>query len=296
MISAQDELERFLDRKGAVFADALLNLPVAKMHGSQAHTKALWDLAGLIKHTLQLTDMHGRKRTLLEADHVSSTARFSAIPENANPVSALPFDEAIDDMVTREPRLAESWQEVSRIYTDEHAFAMARSADMKVTERVQKEVQTLIEGGKSSAEVENAILEIGKSAEMGAVRDWDRAYASNIFQTNASTGYSNGRFEQAQDPDVREVIPAFEYAALHDDRTREWHMAADGLIADTLDGVWATFKPPIGWRCRCSPNFISIFELERRGLLQGGRVVRYEPPNFKNAHPDPGFRTGRFQF
>ena len=154
----------------------------------------------------------------------------------------------------------------------------------------------MIADGKSTQDVENAILDIGESADMGAVRDWTRAYAGTCFRTNASTGYSNGRFEQAQDPDVKEVIPAFKFAALHDDRTRPWHEAAHGLIADTLDPIWATFRPPIGWNCRCSPNFISKFELERLGLLENGRVRRHVPPTFGSAHPDPGFRPGAFDF
>src|SRR3990167_6799996 len=291
LLTAQDELEKFIERKGILFAEAVLNLAKGKASGHIAHEKALSDMAGLIQKTLQLTNMHGRKRTMIEADRAASRgAKFADIPENANPLGGLPFDEALDDMITREPRLAESWREVSRIYTEDHAFALARSADLKITRRVQEEVQKLIGEGKSTSDVENAILDIGKSSDMGAVRDWDRAYAATVYRTNASTGYNTGRIQQAQDPDVREVIPALEFAAVMDDRTRPHHGAADGMIADTYDPVWKALRPPIGWQCRCAANFISRFELERRGLLKDGRVIRYLPPNFRNAHPDPGFR------
>ena len=136
MITAQNELEKFIDRKGALFADACMNLAKAKAEGSIAHNRALDDMAMLIGRTLALTDLHGRKRTLMEADHASSTARFAEIPHDANPLGNLPFEEAVDDIITREPRLAKSWQEVSRLYSSDHVFAMARSADQKVTERV----------------------------------------------------------------------------------------------------------------------------------------------------------------
>lgn len=297
MISAQSELDRFLDRKGGYFAEACLNLAKGKQQGHTAWQAALQDMANLLQNTLQLADMHGRYRILKEADRVAATAKFSDIPENANPLGSLPFDEAIDDIITREPRLAESWQEVSRQYSEGHVFSMARAVDLKVTERVQKEVQALIENGKSSYEVERSILDIGTDAEMGAVRDWTKSYGSVVYRTNCASAYNGGRFEQAQDDDVREVVPAMEYAALKGDpNTRPWHAAAHGLVADTRDGIWATFRPPIGWQCRCAANFISVFELERRGLLEGGRVVRYLPPSFGQAHPDQGFRPGGFSF
>ena len=165
MITAQDELEKFLDRKGAVFSDALLNCAKAKTQGMIAHDKAIADLAMLIQHTLVLTDLHGRRRVLKEAEHVSRyAAKFSDIPANANPVSGLPFEEAVEDIITREPKLARSWQEVSKQYSTEHVFSMARSADMKITERVQEEVKALVEGGKSTYEAEQAILDIGTNA------------------------------------------------------------------------------------------------------------------------------------
>lgn len=299
MISAQDELEKFLDRKGTLFADALLNC-VSAPSMSQQRAQAMDELAALIQKTLQAADMHGRFRMLKESDYVKEhyAAKMTdiQIPDNANPVGGLPFTEAIEDLIEREPRLADDWKEVSRLYNTQKVFAMARSADQKITERVQKEVTELIAGGKTHHQVEKEILNIGASAEMGAVRNWTRAYAANVYRTNANTGYSNGRMEQAKDPEVAEVIPALRYSALHDARTRPHHFAADGLIAATEDPVWHRMRTPAGWQCRCSMDFVSIFELQRMGLINGNKVTPFYPPDFANAHPDPGFRLGAFDF
>lgn len=297
MISPQDELEKYLDRKGTLFSEALLNL-VSSNYRSMERAQAMDELAALIQKTLQAADMHGRYRMLKEADAVKAdhSVRFAEIPDNANPLGGLPFTEAIEDLIDREPRLAKGWEEVSRLYNTQKVFAMARSADQKITERVQKEVGELLSAGKTHHEVENAILNIGKSAEMGAVRNWTRAYSANVYRTNAATGYSNGRMEQAKDPEVAEVIPALRYSALHDARTRPHHFAADGLIAATTDPVWHRMRTPAGWQCRCSMDFVSRFELERMGLIHGDKVTPLYPPDFANAHPDPGFRLGAFDF
>jgi hypothetical protein len=83
-----------------------------------------------------------------------------------------------------------------------------------------------------------------------------------------------------------------EFYALDDARVRPHHKAADGLIAAVDDPIWDTFKPPLGYRCRCSVNFVSVFELEDRGLIKNGKVVRYLPPSFAFARPDENFKVG----
>lgn len=296
--TAHDELLGFIERRGAVVASGLLELARSKFRGSDARQKALSNMARVISHTLMLSDLYGRRRTLLEADWVGRKRqpRFAEIGVDVNPIDPLPFTEAVEDLVDRDPRLASGWREVSRMYTESHAFAMARSADLNVTRRVQSEIEKLMREGKSTYDVEQAILDIGQSSEMGAVRDWTRSYAATVYRTNASTGYNNGRFVQAFDPVVRDVIPALEFAATLDDRTRPNHRAAHGLIAGVEDPIWRYLRPPLAWQCRCAADFVDRFELEDRGLIEGDRVKRYEPPTLSQARPDEGFRPGEFSF
>ena len=266
ILSAQDELQKFLDRRMTLFETAFTNLLWAYRRGPEWN-KAVFDLADLIQKTMILADLHGRRRVLLERDFVARrlARRFDnvhdriggAIPDRTPIVPSVPFEEAIDDLMTREPRLASSAGEVSRLYSTEKVFAMARSASMKLTERVQKAVTDLLSGKESSGLTENAILDLAKEYS----HEWTRSYAATVYRTNANTAYTLGRFEQAKDPDVAEVIPAFEFVSMDDERTRPNHHAANGLIAATNDVIWHSLKPPIGYQCflpgtRVSGNFV----------------------------------------
>lgn len=294
MLSAQEELDRFLDRKSSLFERALLNWLAAKFQRHGDETQAIHDLAKLIRDTLVLSDLHGRRRTLLEADHLGRMerkAKFAELPDRNPIMYGVPFIEAIDDLLTREPRLASGWVETADLYNQEHVFALARSASMRLTKRVMDAVGRMMSEGQLAGKTEDEILK----AAADESHDWTRSYSATIFRTNVSHAYNQGRFQQARDPDVRQVIKALEVVGVPDDRERENHRYARGLIADVQDPVWSRAKPPYGFNCRHGTIFVSKFELERRGLLRpDGSVRRYEPAGFERFSPDPGFRGGEF--
>lgn len=295
MSKAVSEFEALLDKSSSLFDRALLAVGAASHNReSRDWTLALGDLAKLIRHTLILANLYGRRTVLRRFDKLAGAAiagaRFSEVAENTPLEPALTFEESVERMAKADPRLAESYEEVSRLYSSEKVFAMARSASQNVTERVQKEVAKLVEQGTAQGEIANAILEIGRSAEMGAVRDWTRAYAETVWQTNAATANNEGRYKQMLDPEVEEVLPSLELIGVDDFSERPNHAAARGLIAPTKHPVWNRFRPPLGYNCRHGVNPVSIFELERRGI---GRGEVFYPPNWAQAHPDPGFETKR---
>ena len=289
MLSAVDELERFLDKRTTIFVEALNRLvfTVLKL-GMGTHHKAIQELAEHIQRTMILSDLHGRRRLLMEARVVERNRKFSA--EDATPLlPRIPFEEAVDDILAREPKLASSAAEVARLYSKENVFSMAYAADKKVLAKVQEVIaRSMAEGRSTVVPPEKVIAEIG---------GWTRAYADNVYRTNVSTSYNAGRFAQAKDPDVREVIPAMRYVSLHDERTRPNHEAAHGLIASQDDSIWDTYHPPLGFQCRCGVSFVSKYEAERRGLLKkDGTVERFIPPGFSLAGPDDGFRVRSVTF
>lgn len=289
MLTGLQELNRFLDRSTRLFEEAVLNILRAKFMLKAGEKSAVFGLARLIKHTLIMADLHGRKRTLMEADAYERNGKFSELPDKTPINPGVEFEEALNDILTREPRLARSAAAVARLYTDEHAFAMARSASMNLTKRVQKAMMGLMQKGGTTSLTENEILRM--AAEEG--HDWTRAYAATVYRTNAATAYSRGRFQQAMDEEVKQVIPAMELVGIDDDRTRPNHRAGQGLIAATVDPVWERVRPPLGYNCRDGVIFVSKYDLERKNLLRkDGSVIRYEPPQFHNCHPDEGFRPG----
>lgn len=279
MLSGHDELQKFLDRRTTAFYRAIHDIFRAR-YGDGKSQHPIDDMADLISKTMILADLNGRKRTLMEADYVAKRGKFSG---EKSPISSLPFDEAIEDIVTRDPRLAQGYRAVAELYSKEHVFALAKSVNHNLTSRIQKAIGDSQKIGEGLPEFEKLWQEI---------TPWTRAYGDTVYRTNTNSAYSAGRFAQAEDPDVAEVIPAMQYINMHLPTSRPWHEAADGLIAATNDPIWKEFTPPLGYNCTCGTNFVSKYELERRGLLVDGKVIRYEPPNFSSAHPDEGFKPG----
>lgn len=296
------KVETFAERASKKFQEILMDLAEAKLRRDPAeHAKALARVQSYIAGTLVLGNLTGRRSTLIEADKAAAKtgkmraesgiklAEMPTMPDYPEEIPKVEFQEAIRDLVAREPRLAGSAAEVSRLYAERHAFALARVTDMRVTQRVQEEVVKSLREGRGGLESKAAIKNI-----LEGVDDYMAAYSETIFRTNAWTAFTSGQFQQAQDPDVREVLPAFEFRSVNDGDTRENHAAADGLIAAVDDPVWNRFAPPLGFQCRCSLEAIEESELRRLGLIdQNGNVIKWVPPGFHNAKPDPGFGMGR---
>lgn len=254
-----------------------------------AITKA-WDrFEDEILEVLVVSNLTGRMHALRRADRVPPPPSKFAVSETDDggeefeiKVAAVPFREAIENIVTREPRLAESAAEVAELYAREHVFALARSTDIALTRKIRDVMASALEKGFDPSDHGRVIAEMG---------EWTQAYGETVFRTNAATAFTAGKFEQVQDPDVADLIPAFEYNAVRDSSVRHNHLAADGLVAGTKDPIWKIFAPPLGYNCRCSLRYVDRYELEERHLLDAsGRVIRHTPPNFSRAYPDPGFK------
>ena len=206
-------------------------------------------------------------------------------------VPKVEFEQAIRDVLAREPRLAANADEVARIYRTRHALAVAHSTEIELTRRVQEAIAEVARSGDGTVRAEKVIAEIG---------GWPRSYAETVYRTNLATAYQAGRFQQAFDPRVAPEMRAFEYQTVGDVDVRdgtdgpENHAAADGLIAGTKDSVWHRASPPCGYNCRCSLRLVGVDELEELGLIRpDGQVQRREPSNFNEFRPHPRFGHSR---
>ena len=141
MMSAHKELDQYLDKKATLFKDALLNLVVAYYGTGQSIPESRKDFAEMIRNTMILSDLNGRKRLYMEMDAaVAKYAKFSELPDRTPLEPSLTFDEAVKDLLEREPRLASSAAEVSRLYSTDKVFAMARAAELHITQRAQEAI------------------------------------------------------------------------------------------------------------------------------------------------------------
>lgn len=290
MSAGEAELLGFLNRKTVLFEKALWNLISAKYRQKGDPNAAMRDLTVLLRETLILSNLYGRRRTLLEADRAERAGTF-ALPDETPLSYGVVFEEALENLLTREPRLAQSAAEVSRMYSMEHVFAMAKSISEKLTSKVQKKISDAVVSGEAKDRTEKEIL---KDAADEA-HAWSSAYAATVYETNVSTVYTEGRFAQAKDPEVAQVVKAFEVVGVDDVRERDNHSYARGLIAAVDAPVWSLrkAKPPYGYRCRHGVVFASKYTLERLGNPKpDGLGIYYAPPNFNRFAPDPGFNVG----
>lgn len=251
----------------------------------------------MASHQMQ-ADVIGRTEVLKAADAFRRAGLALSKPAPAVQVSGLPsvpFPEAVSDLLAREPRLARSAGEVARAYGERHAFAVAKSTQLKVTQRVQKAVARAMDRGVETESIYRAIRGVaGQAGEDMA--DWTRSYAETVWRTNMATAYSAGRFRQMADPAVAYAIGALMFAGPTDRESqggdaRDNHVAAVGLIGAPDDPGWQKIAPPLGYNCRHRLDLISWGELKRRRLVQpDGTVRRMRIPS--GAFPDKGFRVG----
>lgn len=85
-----------------------------------------------------------------------------------------------------------------------------------------------------------------------------------IFDTNMSTAYAAGRWEQIQR--VKDTRPYLRYVHLAGQaHPRPEHEAWDGIILPVDDEWWLTHYPPNGWFCHCTVQSVSPDDLDRYG-------------------------------
>lgn len=306
MKSAIDEKMELLYHSPDQFVDAMNDLGGAIIRvDDQAVRHRTQKLADLIGATMQLADVLGRKRLLMECDakakrqqpphfrnlgmlpgtfFENTVGRFMATPV----VPSVPFKEAYEDILGREPRLVKSRAEIARAYSGDNGFAifhlpkkLAEKARLRLLTRVQKALADFAARGDSAASAGK------KLASMG---DFMRSYAETIYRTNLATAFTAGRMRQMKDPDVRDVTPAFEFKTVNDVDVRKNHHNTQGLLAAVDDPAWDRYAPPLGYNCRCDLRAVDRWELKRKGITT---LKPHYPPNIRSGGPDPGFKALR---
>lgn len=255
------------------------------------------DLGDLLIQSAALADMVGRRRLWLEFDQrVRSRpedrlrgfaglglTHYAEIEAGATPVAKVPFDEAIADLLQRDPRLAIGWQEVQRVYTRERGFSLAKAATQVLVDRIQLQLAQAIQSGRSPTAVQE---EIRQEAQANTL-PFTRGYTETVYRTNMNSAFTAGRMRQARAPEVRAVTPGFRYDAINDGAVRPNHQALDGVVALQNDPIWQSCSPPLGYNCRCTLALATAAELRQAGVVRDGRAFSVTKP--AGAGPDPGF-------
>lgn len=295
------EVNELLDRSPLEFEKRMDALAAEIVHrNADGIEEKERSLANLMADTMALSDLMGRRRVLLEVEASGEAGQamlretepdFGIIRFAATPLfPKVQFDEAFDDIVSREPKLAKNAEEIRKVY-GAGGFALQRlpldlskRARLQLTVRIQEAIGKLFGRGVSVPKAAEVLSEIGGFSEN---------YAATVFRTNVSRSYTAGRFKQLEDPEMRQTAPALMFVAVRDADTRPNHAAAHGLIAPVAHPVWDKYSPPLSWNCRCALRVVTRDTLSERGLLRRGQPQPFFPASFGKAGPDVGFAVSR---
>ena len=145
-----------------------------------------------------------------------------------------------------------------------------RSAGFKiagVTERdaldvARRSVLRSMKAGKTEEAAGKALNDALVRAGYDPLRPW---HSRLVAQMNTASAYGAGTWETLRSPQMRGLIPAFEYVAILDPVTRPEHAAMHGFIGERTHPVWSTWWPPNGYNCRCRVKGVSASRWEAMG-------------------------------
>jgi uncharacterized protein with gpF-like domain len=162
----------------------------------------------------------------------------------------LPFTEAASFFRQKLNIPTAKWDD---LWKEEHAKAFMSAGAIKadLLTDLHDEVNKAISGDVTR----EAFL--GRFDEIVAKHGWsyngERRWRSNlIYDTNMSTSYQAGRWQQFQDmaADGKPVMLTYVHPAgvIH---PRPEHVALNGTTLPQNDPFWNSHYPPNGWRCHC---------------------------------------------
>ena len=92
---------------------------------------------------------------------------------------------------------------------------------------------------------------------------------SGWLETNLNTAinssYSAAQYNRLQDPDIKDIYPAYKDMTRGDDRVREEHQALDGVVFLNDDPLLDIVYPPNDWNCRCYMLPLDADEINEKG-------------------------------
>lgn len=307
MSDAAFQIERFLEDTSGRYAEPLAAAIQAQLIAEVrddrvAARQARLRIDAIMRQNMGMAELLGARILLQQLAAATAPETFGAhraqllaFAADYGGVPEVTFQEAIDALVTRMPvtlrdAAERTGQRVAQLYGESSNIAFARATSETVTQTAKDYIaRAMREGfaeGNAAAGLQRAIERVA-----GDTADWSMAYARTVFRTNVNTAVTAGRFRQAQDPDVRAVVPAFRFDAVGDADSRDNHVAADGMILRVDNPEWRRIAPPLGYNCRCQVTLMTVPQLRRMGrMTPQGEVIEDRVP--AGAFPDQGFRHG----
>lgn len=295
-IDVDELLEQAPDRLVRDLAVAVNDLIVAEVKRDRVEARAARLRMGETMARMSAAgEMIGAYQMLRQAAALMGKQTFAADRGTMlafQELGSVSITEAADDLVARTPETLQNAAErtaarIAALYAAGPNIAFVRAATQTVTMAAQdyiaRAVRNGIAEGRAAEGLQQAVMNAGAETEA-----WSWGYAKMAFRTNLNTAVTAGRFRQAQEPVIRDIIPAFRFDTVGDVDTRHNHQAADGIILRTDSTEWRKIAPPLGYNCRCTVVPMTIAMLKREERWRNNAVVESRVPS--TAFPDPGFR------
>jgi hypothetical protein len=208
-------------------------------------------------------------------------------------VFARPFTEQVDFFRQKINLPSDRYDDIQKSAHDK-GFIVAGANKADLLNDLRKTIDQCIHDGKSLGWYQKNFDEIvkkhgwtgwkGEGTKAG--RDWRTKVT---YQTNMSTSYAAGRWQQLHNPDLVKIRPYLTYH--HADGVRHprpYHLSWNGFTAPRDHPFWLTHFAPNGWLCHC---YISASSEE--DYTSAKSANKHKPPDgWDEIDPKTGEQVG----
>lgn len=161
------------------------------------------------------------------------------------------------------------------IYGEMHnyAFAVAGANTVELVTYFKEAATAFIERGETIEEFRKRFDEI--VAKTGWQYNGGRNWRTRIiYDTNIYSSYNQGRY--AQQMELIDVLPYWEYQHNDAHHPRKEHLDWDGLILPANDPWWATHYPIRAYGCHCTVQALDDYDLKKEGKTVAPKAPEIE--------------------
>lgn len=204
-----------------------------------------------------------------------------------------PFNEQLEFFRRKLNLPTERWDDIQKSAND-RAFIVAGAGQADLLNDLNGAIRKSIEDGRGleafRKEFSTIVKKHGWTGWTGEGSAAGEAWRTRvIYQTNMSTSYAAGRWQQLKHPDLLKLRPYWRY--IHADGVmypRPLHVSWHGMVLPHDHPFWDTHFPPNGWLCHCRVTSADLAEYT--AAQEDGRG---EPPaGWQATDPKTGAPVG----
>ena len=208
-------------------------------------------LGNLIEAAMIYGRLRGGYDVLLDAQLADDPVRFAEWPAE--------FKQAIAFIKKKHPKTRKEYDRLTakskaNSFTVKLPWVSARKGRRSIIAEIQDLVESALRDGLTVDDFQDFVEEKLERAGVTPLSDW---HIETVFRTNVEDAYHAGRWQMLNDPDVADMVVAYRYVTMDDNRVRPAHEDMHGRTFAKDDPIWLEWWPPNGYNCRCTT--ISIF-------------------------------------